>query len=124
MSLDCLGDTHQLKNNGKHLKGRQVIEKLDTQERTAAIDGLPDWSEVPDNDAITRSFTFKSFNAAFGFMSRVAMKAEKMNHHPEWFNVYNRVDVVLTTHSADGVTELDVKLAAFMNTVAEQMGAK
>jgi len=101
-----------------------MANKPDTNTRQALLNNLDGWSEVPDRDAIRRSFTFKSFNAAFGFMSRVALKAEKMDHHPEWFNVYNRVDVTLTTHSADGVTELDVTLAAFMNAVAGQMGAQ
>ncbi len=101
-----------------------MADKLDPAARAAALNDLDGWSDVPERDAIERTFTFKSFNAAFGFMSRVALKAEKMDHHPEWFNVYNRVDVTLTTHSADGITELDVTLAAFMNTVAHQMGVK
>jgi 4a-hydroxytetrahydrobiopterin dehydratase len=77
----------------------------------AALAQLPDWSAAPGRDAIFRSFKFKDFNAAFGFMTRVALAAEKLDHHPEWFNVYNRVDVTLATHDAGGVTELDVRLA-------------
>jgi 4a-hydroxytetrahydrobiopterin dehydratase len=81
----------------------------------AALARLPGWSKVEgDRDAIRRTFKFKDFNAAFGFMTRVAIKADQLDHHPEWFNVYNRVDVTLSTHDADGVTELDVTLAAFM----------
>ena len=84
----------------------------------AALAQLPGWSAVDGRDAITRSFKFKDFNAAFGFMTRVALKADKMDHHPEWSNVYNKVDVVLTTHDANGVTAKDVDLARFMDQVA------
>ena len=83
-----------------------------------ALAQLPGWSAVDGRDAITRSFKFKDFNAAFGFMTRVALKADKMDHHPEWSNVYNKVDVVLTTHDANGVTAKDVDLARFMDQVA------
>jgi len=76
---------------------------------------LPNWQAVPDRDAITRTFMFKNFNQAFGFMSQVAMKAEQMNHHPEWFNVWNKVEVTLTTHDTGGVSDLDLKLATFMD---------
>lgn len=84
----------------------------------AALAQLPGWSAVDGRDAITRSFRFKDFNAAFGFMTRVALKADQMDHHPEWSNVYNKVDVVLTTHDANGVTAKDVDLARFMDSVA------
>ena len=80
-----------------------------------ALKQLPGWKPVAGRDAIQRSFTFKDFNAAFGFMTRAALKADQLDHHPEWFNVYNRVDVTLATHDADGVTELDVTLAKFMD---------
>ncbi len=73
---------------------------------------------------LARSYQFTDFNAAFGFMTCVALKAEAMNHHPEWFNVYNKVDVVLTTHDAGGITQLDLKLAAFMEKNAKTFGAK
>ena len=76
------------------------------------------WSEVAGRDAITRKFVFKDFNEAFGFMTRAALVAEKMDHHPEWFNVYKTVDVTLSTHDAGGVTELDIKLAEAMNELA------
>jgi len=101
-----------------------MADKLDPVDRQAAIDGLDGWADVPGVDAITRSFRFRNFNAAFGFMTRVAMQAEKLDHHPEWFNVYNRIDVNLTTHSAEGVTELDIKLAKFMNKAALEMGGE
>ncbi len=75
------------------------------------------WKKVKGRSALQKTYKFKNFNEAFGFMSRVALKAEQMNHHPEWFNVYNRVDVVLSTHDAGGITERDLKLAAFMDDV-------
>jgi 4a-hydroxytetrahydrobiopterin dehydratase len=81
----------------------------------AALAGLPGWSSVEGRDAIRREFRFATFSAAFGWMTRVALAAEALDHHPEWFNVYNRVDVTLATHDADGVTELDVRLARIMN---------
>ena len=81
----------------------------------ARLDG---WSPAEGRDAIAKSYRFKDFAAAFGFMSRVAEKAEALDHHPEWSNVYNRVEVALTTHSAGGVTELDVELARFMDEAA------
>jgi 4a-hydroxytetrahydrobiopterin dehydratase len=85
----------------------------------AALERLPGWVAVQgERDAIRRTYRFADFNAAFGFMTRVALMADKLDHHPEWFNVYNRVDVLLATHDADGVTELDVKLATFMDQAA------
>ena len=95
-----------------------MAEKLSGAARATALAGLSGWTEVPGRDAITKTYTFKSFNAAFGFMSRAAMKAEKMDHHPEWFNVYNKVEVTLATHEAGGVTQKDIDLAAFMDKVA------
>lgn len=79
---------------------------------------LNGWEKCDDREAIQKSFTFKDFCAAFGFMTRVALYAEKIDHHPEWFNVYNRVDVTLSTHSAKGITELDIKMAQKMNAIA------
>lgn len=85
----------------------------------AAIAQLDGWSPAPGHkDAIAKTFKFSDFNAAFGFMTRVALMADKLDHHPEWFNVYNRVEVLLTTHDADGVTGLDVQLAKFMDSAA------
>jgi 4a-hydroxytetrahydrobiopterin dehydratase len=84
-----------------------------------ALARLHGWGEAPGRDAISKSYRFKDFSTAFGFMARVALKAEQMDHHPEWFNVYSRVDVVLTTHDAGGVTENDVELARFMDSLAE-----
>ena len=92
----------------------------------AALAKLPGWERAKDDprEAIARTYRFADFNAAFGFMTRVAIKAEQLDHHPEWFNVYNRVEVILTTHDADGVTELDVALATFMDGAALAGGAK
>jgi 4a-hydroxytetrahydrobiopterin dehydratase len=91
----------------------------------AALAQLPGWSAAEGGrDAIRRTYRFADFNAAFGFMTRVALMAEKLDHHPEWFNVYNRVEVTLATHDADGVTEHDVKLATFMDAAAKAAGAK
>jgi 4a-hydroxytetrahydrobiopterin dehydratase len=91
----------------------------------AALETLTGWKAFEGGrDAIVRTYRFADFNAAFAFMTRVALKAEQLDHHPEWFNVYNRVEVVLTTHDADGVSELDVKMAAFMDEAAQAAGAK
>ena len=95
-----------------------MAQKLSGQTRTDALRKLGGWSEVAGRDAITRKFVFKDFNAAFGFMTRAALVAEKMDHHPEWFNVYKTVEVTLATHDAGGVTELDVKLAQAMDRIA------
>ncbi|MDE2383937.1 MAG: 4a-hydroxytetrahydrobiopterin dehydratase [Alphaproteobacteria bacterium] len=84
----------------------------------AALQELPGWSKAEGREAICKSFRFRNFTDAFGFMAKVALTAEKMDHHPEWSNVYGRVDVTLTTHSAGGVTELDIKLAKAMESFA------
>ena len=94
------------------------MPKLDAGARAAALKELPKWREVEGRDAIARTFRFKDFNIAFGFLTRVALQAEKMNHHPEWFNVYNRVDVTLATHDAGGVTEKDIAMAKAMDLYA------
>ncbi|HRX35047.1 MAG TPA: 4a-hydroxytetrahydrobiopterin dehydratase [Aestuariivirga sp.] len=88
-------------------------------ERAKALRELHGWTEAKGRDAISKSFQFKSFSQAWGWMSRVALYAEKTDHHPEWFNVYGRVDVTLATHSAGGVTEKDVALARKMDQLAE-----
>jgi 4a-hydroxytetrahydrobiopterin dehydratase len=97
------------------LMGCHMVEKLTGNARKAALAKLEGWSEVQGRDAITRTFTFKDFNEAFGFMTRAALVAEKLDHHPEWFNVYDKVEVTLATHDAGGVTERDVALAEAMN---------
>ena len=94
------------------------IEKLSPAARAAALKDLSGWRLVEGRDAIARTVTFKDFNAAFGFMGRVALMAERMNHHPEWFNVYNRVDITLSTHDCGGLSERDVKLARFIDSIA------
>jgi 4a-hydroxytetrahydrobiopterin dehydratase len=85
----------------------------------AALAQLSGWRAVDGRDAIAKSYRFADFNAAFGFMCRVALMAERMDHHPEWFNVYNKVEVTLATHDAGGVTERDVKLAEVMDRLAQ-----
>ena len=99
-----------------------MASKLTTAERATALQELHGWREVDGRDAIGRTFGFKDFNEAFGFMTRAALVAEKNDHHPEWRNVYKTVEVVLTTHDADGVTALDVDLAKAMNRIAAQFG--
>jgi len=92
-----------------------MAEKLTGAARIAALGTLTGWSQVPGRDAIAKSFKFADFNAAFAFMTRVALKAEAMDHHPEWSNVYGKVDVVLSTHDADGLSALDIAMAKFMD---------
>lgn len=95
-----------------------MVKRLSAEARRAALARLNGWSEVPGRDAIARTFTFRDFNEAFGFMTRVALVAEKNDHHPEWRNVYRTVEVVLTTHDADGLTERDIALAEAMDRIA------
>jgi 4a-hydroxytetrahydrobiopterin dehydratase len=97
-----------------------MATKLGADARKATLGKLKGWSDVTGRDAITTKFVFKDFNQAFGFMTRAALVAEKMNHHPEWFNVYSKVEVTLSTHDAGGVTENDVKLAEAMEKIASQ----
>ena len=99
-----------------------MVQRLDVDEVLAL---LPAWGVHPgDRPAIERQLVFADFNAAFGFMTRVALLADKVDHHPEWFNVYNRVEVVLTTHDAGGVTRRDLDMARFIDETAATMGAK
>jgi 4a-hydroxytetrahydrobiopterin dehydratase len=95
-----------------------MVERLTADARRAALAKLTGWSEVPGRDAIARTFTFRDFNEAFGFMTRAALVAEKSDHHPEWRNVYKTVEVVLSTHDAGGVTSRDIALAEAMNRLA------
>ena len=88
-----------------------MVRKLDDAQRSALLARFPEWTHEPSRDAITRQFKFDDFARAFGFMASIAIIAEKMDHHPEWSNVYNRVDILLTTHDADGLSERDAKLA-------------
>lgn len=97
-----------------------MADKLTADERRQALAGLDGWRDVDGRDAVTKSFNFADFNQAFAFMTRTALLAEKMDHHPEWFNVYNRVEVTLATHDAGGVTELDIKMATAMNQYASE----
>jgi 4a-hydroxytetrahydrobiopterin dehydratase len=95
-----------------------MTQKLSGDARARALAGLEGWTEVEGRDAIRKKYTFADFNAAFGFMARAALVAEKLDHHPEWFNVYKTVDVTLSTHDAGGVTERDIALAAAMDKFA------
>jgi 4a-hydroxytetrahydrobiopterin dehydratase len=99
-----------------------MAERLTAEARKSALKGLPGWADTPGREAIARTFTFKDFNEAFGFMARAALVAEKSDHHPEWRNVYKTVEVVLATHDAGGVTKLDIELATAMNAIARQFG--
>lgn len=95
-----------------------TVAKLAEQEIAAALAQLPGWSRVDGRSAIAKKFQFADFNAAWGFMCRVALAAEKQDHHPEWFNVWNRVEITLSTHDAGGVSARDVKLAETIEKIA------
>lgn len=99
-----------------------MVEKLSGAARAKALGELKGWAKTRGRDAIEKTYAFKDFNEAFGFMSRVAIAAEKADHHPEWLNVYNKVHVVLTTHDANGLSERDVTLAKFMDKIAGKAG--
>jgi len=95
-----------------------MANKLDAAAVASALAAVPEWRRVEGRDAISRSFKFKDFSAAWGFMSRVALAAEKLDHHPEWSNVWNRVEVTLSSHDAGGLTARDFKLAAAIDRLA------
>lgn len=95
-----------------------TIPRLTEPARSEGLARLAHWHLHPERDAIARSFRFADFNAAWGFMTRVALLAEKADHHPEWFNVYNRVDITLSTHDAGGLSQRDLDLAAAIDRVA------
>ncbi len=95
-----------------------MVEKLTAEQRAEAVSTLPGWADVEGRDAICKTFQFGDFNEAFGFMSRVALMAEKADHHPEWFNVYNRVEITLSTHDAGGLSQRDVDLAHVIDRLA------
>ena len=94
-----------------------MAEKLSDEALATALAELPGWAKVEGRDAIAKSFEFQNFNRAFAFMTRAALMAERMDHHPEWFNVYKTVEVTLSTHDVDGLSALDVKLARKMDTL-------
>jgi 4a-hydroxytetrahydrobiopterin dehydratase len=96
----------------------RMSQKLSGEARKSALSRLKSWSEASGRDAISKKFVFADFNQAFGFMTRAALVAEKMDHHPEWFNVYKTVEVTLSTHDAGGLTERDIKLAEAMDKIA------
>jgi 4a-hydroxytetrahydrobiopterin dehydratase len=94
-----------------------MSEKLNAADRDTGIASLDDWALVEGREAIFKSHSFKNFGEAFAFMTRVAIEAEKRDHHPEWFNVYNRVDITLSSHDVGGLSERDLKLARFIDTL-------
>ena len=94
-----------------------MVEALSEAERADALDGLPEWDFDEGRDAITRTIVFADFIEAFGFMTQVALIAERMNHHPEWTNVYNRVDILLTTHDAGGISPRDIDMATAIDAI-------
>ena len=98
-----------------------MLEKLSSKKRNENLNKLQGWKKTRGKDSIEKEFIFKDFQSAFAWMTRMALLAEKMDHHPEWFNVYNRVEVTLTTHDANGVTALDVELASFMDRLADRL---
>jgi len=95
-----------------------MIQKLSSEQRAAQIAQLDGWQSVEGRDAIKRQLRFADFNEAFGFMTRVAIKAQEMDHHPAWFNVYSNVEITLSTHEANGITERDIRLARFIDEIA------
>jgi 4a-hydroxytetrahydrobiopterin dehydratase len=95
-----------------------TVKKLTDAARAQLLSEHPLWAHLPERDAVQRKFVFKDFSEAFSFMTRIALAAEKMDHHPEWFNVYNRVEVLLTTHDADGLSQRDVELVALIDGFA------
>jgi 4a-hydroxytetrahydrobiopterin dehydratase len=97
-----------------------MIEALSEAERADALDGLPEWDYDESRDAITRSLVFADFVEAFGFMTQVALMAEKANHHPEWRNVYNRVEILLTTHDASGLSGRDIEMAEAIDAIVDE----
>jgi len=101
-----------------------MVERLAGAARSSALKELRGWSEVEDRDAIRKVFHFGTFMEAWGFMSQVALMAEKMDHHPEWFNVYNRVEIILSTHDVEGLSERDTKLAHAIDEIAPERDKK
>ncbi len=98
----------------------RIVQKLDGDQKTQALAALQGWEELSGREAIFKKFQFKNFAKAWNFMCRVAKLAEEMNHHPEWFNVYNRVEVTLATHDCNGLSELDIKMAKAMDDFAKE----
>lgn len=96
-----------------------MVEQLSQTERDDALEGLPEWDHDDARDAITRSFTFDDFSQAFAFMTQVALLAEKADHHPEWSNVWNRVDILLTTHDAGGLSGRDIEMAQAIDALVD-----
>ena len=107
---------------GPDMGGEDMVERLGAEQRAEALATLPGWKLASEREAIERTFRFANFNQAWGFMSRVALVVEQLDHHPEWANVWNRVEVTLTTHDAGGLSALDVRLARAMDRIAATTG--
>ena len=116
---DRRAGTAYIRSRVTMMKGVEMAAKLTDAERDAFLGANPDWRPVDGRDAVARHFQFGDFNEAFGFMTRVALAAEKADHHPEWFNVYNKVEITLSTHDAGGLSERDVALAGFIDRAAD-----
>ncbi|UMM11597.1 hypothetical protein L5515_000802 [Caenorhabditis briggsae] len=121
LSSSLPSTSHRLFSSTIAVSARKKMPLLTESERTEQLSGLKSagWKLVEGRDAIQKTFMFKDFNEAFGFMTRVGLKAEKMDHHPEWFNVYNKVDITLSTHDCGGLSPNDVKLARFIESIAK-----
>lgn len=108
----------EIQQGGATSREGAVVARLEGNARKQALTGLKGWKEAAGRDAIVKEFRFADFNQAFAFMTQIALKAERMDHHPEWSNVYNRVSVVLSTHDCGGVSERDIEMARFIDTLA------
>src|SRR5580704_3646677 len=120
----CLPPTAASMPSSANIPWRIMMQKLPIEDLKAALKRLPDWRLADAREAITRKYQFVDFDAAFAFMTRVALLAAKTDHHPEWFNVYNKVDVTLATHDANGVTQKDIDLAMAMDGYAAMSGGR
>jgi 4a-hydroxytetrahydrobiopterin dehydratase len=118
MTILLIGDFAAPRMMPKPNQEHRMIQKLTESERNAGLRQLKDWQTTPGRDAIRRAFKFKNFSEAWGFMNRVALLAEAQDHHPEWSNVYNRVEILLSTHDCDGLSERDIKLARAIDDIA------
>ncbi|XP_014879569.1 pterin-4-alpha-carbinolamine dehydratase 2-like [Poecilia latipinna] len=118
--LNCIRKPPLHRNSSKMSSDSHWLSPADRDQLVMELRATG-WMEVEDRDAIFKELHFKTFNQAFGFMSRVALQAEKMNHHPEWFNVYNKVQITLTTHDCGGISKRDVKMAKFIDKIALSM---
>ncbi|XP_011867905.1 PREDICTED: probable pterin-4-alpha-carbinolamine dehydratase [Vollenhovia emeryi] len=120
----CISRIHYGRDLSAAVSGRAKMGKLTAEEREQKLSPLlsTGWTVQANRDAIYKEFVFNNFNEAFGFMTKIALQAEKMDHHPEWFNVYNKVNITLSSHDVNGLSQRDVKLAAFIDKAAASAG--